>query len=47
MGRIEDKHRERKHKDVDNPLGEFGDRNEKTNKVYIDEKTIKGQQNKE
>jgi len=46
MGRIEDNHRERKNKDVDNPLGELGNRNEKTNKVDIDEKTIKDQQNK-
>lgn len=47
MGDIKNKRLERKHKDVDNPLGELGNRNEKTNKVDIDKKTIKKQQNKE
>lgn len=49
MGAIEDKHKHRKDYDSDpsDPLGHFGDRNEKTNKFDIDDKTIKEQQNKE
>ncbi len=44
-GPIEDKHRERS-KDQKNPTNPTGNRNEETNKVDIDEKTIKDQQNK-
>lgn len=46
MGRIEDN--KKRAKDTDsNPLKEFGNRNEKTNKFDIDDKTIKKQKNKE
>lgn len=45
MGRIKDKHKKRK--EHDKPLGEMGDRNEKTNKFDIDDETIKDQENKE
>ncbi|MFD1096665.1 hypothetical protein [Salegentibacter chungangensis] len=44
-GPIEDRHKERKDKDG-NPLNEIGKRDKDTNKVDIDEKTIKDQQNK-
>lgn len=46
MGRIEDNRKKRKDTDSD-PLKEIGNRNQKTNRVDIDEKTIKRQQNKE
>lgn len=45
MGRIEDKHKKRK--EEDKPLGEFGKTKRETNKVDIDEETIKEQENKE
>ncbi|MDR6301233.1 hypothetical protein [Mesonia maritima] len=44
MGGIEDNHKKRK--DSDKPLNEIGNRNEKTNKVDYNEKTIKKQENK-
>tara|TARA_R100000655_G_scaffold76399_1_gene115454 strand:+ start:523 stop:726 length:204 start_codon:yes stop_codon:yes gene_type:complete len=44
-GPIEDNKRERT-KEQKNPTNPTGNRNEKTNKVDIDEKTIKDQQNK-
>ncbi|MGB8704659.1 MAG: hypothetical protein WCD31_06500 [Gillisia sp.] len=46
MGTIEDKHKHRKNNDS-NPLDEFGDRNERTNRYDIDDETIKEQENKE
>ena len=46
MGTIEDKHKHRKDHDS-NPLDHLGNRNEKTNKFDIDDKTIKEQENKE
>lgn len=45
MGRIKDKHKKRK--EDKKPLGELGDRDEKTNEVDYDEETIKDQKNKE
>ncbi|WP_198029924.1 hypothetical protein [Christiangramia salexigens] len=45
-GPIKDNHRERS-KDQKNPTNPTGNRNEKTNEVDIDEKTIKDQQNKQ
>ncbi len=46
MGRIEDNRKKRKDTDSD-PLKEIGNRNVKTNRPDLDEKTIKKQQNKE
>ena len=45
MGRIEENRIKRKDTESD-PLKKFGNRNIKTNKVDIDEKTVKKQQNK-
>ncbi len=45
MGRIEENRIKRKDTDSD-PLKKFGNRDIKTNKVDINEKTIKKQQNK-
>lgn len=42
---IRDKHQERT-KEQTNPTNPTGNRNEKTNEVDFDEKTIKDQQNK-
>lgn len=47
MGRIEENHRKRKHKDTESVLGNLGDRKQNTNKVDFDESTIKDQQNKD
>lgn len=47
MGRIEDKKEKRKRRDTNDPLGEFGNRREKTNDFDIDEDTIKDQKNKD
>ena len=44
-GPIEDNHKSRKTEQT-NPTQPSGNRNETTNKVDIDEKTIKDQQNK-
>ncbi|TDN88727.1 hypothetical protein DET49_10849 [Salegentibacter sp. 24] len=44
-GPIEENKKKRKDKDSD-PLNEIGNRDVDTNKVDIDEKTIKDQQNK-
>mgnify|MGYP007006692345 CR=1 FL=1 len=46
MGRMEDSRIKRKDTDG-NPLKNIGSRKQDTNKVDIDEKTIKRQQNKE
>ena len=49
MGRIEDKHKERKEKrrsDNDPLSGEIGNRDTETNDFDIDDDTIKDQQNK-
>lgn len=46
MGRIDDNRKKRKDTDSD-PLKEIGNRNVKTNRTDLDEKTIKRQQNKE
>ena len=45
-GPIEDKHKGRT-KDQKNPTNPTGNRNEKTNEVDFDDKTIKDQQNKQ
>lgn len=47
MGRIEDQKDKRRRRDTDDPLDEFGNRNEQTNDFDIDEKTIRDQKNKE
>lgn len=47
MGRIQDKHDNRKRRSDNDPLsGEIGNRDIETNDFDIDEKTIKDQQNK-
>ncbi|MGJ8592802.1 MAG: hypothetical protein ACSHXF_09655 [Aquaticitalea sp.] len=46
MGIIEDKKKFNTTKEQTNPTNPTGNRNIETNKVDIDKKTIKGQQNK-
>lgn len=46
MGRIEDEKNKRRRRDTDDPLDEFGNRDEPTNDFDIDEDTIRDQKNK-